>query len=187
MQPSRRRIRHHKAYGFVPDYFADSVQSIDYDELWRVGVRFIALDVDQTLTHNQAVVLDEALAKFLNAKVKSGVLNGIFIASNSRRNLDDIANVLSAQRVRATRLIRKPGRRYYERLLRSAKCEPHEIAMIGDRLLTDVLGGNRAGLVTIMVSPHGPDMWIDRLTRLRSWETRYLKRHRLPRDEQNPR
>lgn len=187
MQPSRRRHRHGKAYGFVPDYFADSVAAIDFDELRRIGVRYIALDVDQTLTHNRAVVLDEALATFLNAKVTSGVLDGIFIASNSRRNLDDIAKVVSAQRVRATRLIRKPGRRYYNRLLQSAKCEPSEIAMIGDRLLTDVLGGNRAGLVTIMVSPHGPDMWIDRLTRLRSWEARYLKRHHLPRDEQNPR
>lgn len=179
MQPSRRRRRHSKSHGFVPDYFATSVQTIDYDELRRHGVRYIALDVDQTLTHNRAVVLDEAVAKLLNGKVRDGVIEGIFIASNSRRNLDEIAKNVNAGRVRATRFIRKPGRQYYKRLLRQAKCAPHEIAMIGDRLFTDVLGGNRAGLVTVMVDPHGPDMWIDRLTRMRTIEKRYLKRHRL--------
>ena len=178
MQPSRRRQRHSKSHGFVPDYFATSVQSIDYDELQRQGVRYIAFDVDQTLTHNRAVVLDATVAELLNSKVRDGVISGIFIASNSRRNLDEIAQNVNAGRVRATRLIRKPGRRYYQRLLAQAKCAPHEVAMIGDRLFTDVLGGNRAGLVTVMVDPNGPDMWIDRLTRMRTLEKRYLKRHR---------
>lgn len=162
----------------MPDYFAESVYTIDYEELRRQGVRYIALDVDQTLTRNRAVTLDVSVARLLNKNVRGGLLEGIFIASNSRRNLDEIARVVNAQRIRATRFVRKPGRRYYRRLLRTAKCKPREIAMIGDRLFTDVLGGNRAGLVTIMVDPHGPDMWFDRIMKLRLFEKRYLKRHR---------
>lgn len=178
MQPSRRRRAQGKSHGFVPDYFAASVDTIEYETLRRQGVRYIALDVDQTLTHNRAMQLDEHVADALNGLVRAGVIDGIFIASNSRRNLDEVAGILRAQRVRATRLIRKPGKHYYRRLMRLAKCVPQEIAMIGDRLFTDVLGGNRAGLVTIMVDPNGPDMWLDRLTRLRKIEKRYLKRHR---------
>ena len=164
----------------MPDYFADSVQTIDYAALRRHGVRYIAFDVDQTLTHNREVVLTREAADFLNDQVARGIIDGIFIASNSRRNLDDIARSVGAARIRATRVVRKPSGRYYRRLLKLAGCAPHEIAMVGDRLLTDVLGGNRAGLITIMVNPHGPDLWIDRLLKLRHMEKRYLKRHRLP-------
>lgn len=178
MQASRRRRKYGKSHGLVPDYFADSVRSIDYGLLQEHGVRFIALDVDQTLTHNHELRLTEEAADFLNQQVRHGMIEGIFIASNSRRNLDEMAEMVRAGRVRATRLIRKPGRRYYRRLLELAKCRPGEIAMVGDRLFTDILGGNRAGMMTIMVNPYGPDLWIDRMTRMRSLETRYLKRHR---------
>ncbi len=36
---------------------------------------------------------------------------------------------------------------------------PEETAMIGDQLLTDIRGGNRCGLYTILVMPINPREW----------------------------
>lgn len=177
MQISRRKQKFGKSFGLVPDYFADSLLTVDYNVLKRSGVKFVALDVDQTMTHNHAMTLTNDMIGFFKAKLSDGTLEGIFIASNSRRDLSGIAAALNAGIIRATSTTRKPGKNYYKKLLDAAGCSPAEIAMIGDRLLTDVLGGNRAGLFTILVDPTGPDLFIDRLLLRRFWGRQYLRRH----------
>jgi predicted HAD superfamily phosphohydrolase YqeG len=54
--------------------------------------------------------------------------------------------------------------------------------MVGDKLLFDVWGGNRAGLVTVLVQPIGPDQWFDRVVRIRFWERMVLRRWGFRRD-----
>ena len=43
------------------------------------------------------------------------------------------------------------------RVIESLALEPHHVAMVGDRLFTDVLCGNRLGLYTVLVRPVGED------------------------------
>ena len=38
-------------------------------------------------------------------------------------------------------------------VLREYKHEENEVAIIGDQLLTDIVGGNKVGIVTILVNP----------------------------------
>lgn len=178
MQISRRKSRYGKSYGLVPDYFADSVTDIDFRELKRLGIRYIALDVDQTLGHNHASELTPDVTKFLTDQVAAGRIEGIAIASNSFRDLTKIAGTLDAQIVRASVLVRKPRKCYYARLLSLMGCSPNEIAMVGDRLLTDILGGNRSGLTTVLVRPSGPELLIDKLVLRQFWGKQYLRRHR---------
>ena len=45
-------------------------------------------------------------------------------------------------------LIQKPG--HPELLVQHFKCQPHEIAVIGDRCLTDVVYGQRLGALTVL-------------------------------------
>ncbi|RLE28916.1 hypothetical protein DRJ54_05655 [Candidatus Acetothermia bacterium] len=48
---------------------------------------------------------------------------------------------------------RKPLPRGFKRALWVLKVRPEETAIIGDQLFTDVLGGNLAGLYTVLVTP----------------------------------
>ncbi len=54
--------------------------------------------------------------------------------------------------------------------------QPENTAIIGDQIFTDVLGGKRLGLYTILVRPLGEDHWTTRLTGRRRREIRILKR-----------
>src|SRR5690625_8031417 len=48
---------------------------------------------------------------------------------------------------------RKPLRRAFKKARKEMGLEKDEVAVIGDQLLTDILGGNRAGYYTILVDP----------------------------------
>lgn len=48
---------------------------------------------------------------------------------------------------------RKPLTRAFQQALHDMKLKKEEVVVIGDQLLTDVFGGNRIGLHTILVVP----------------------------------
>ena len=49
----------------------------------------------------------------------------------------------------------KPSRRGYRRALEKFKTPPEHTAMLGDKLLTDILGAKRSGVLALMVEPKG--------------------------------
>lgn len=178
MQISVAMKKHGKAKGFTPDYFAESVRDINFAELKRRGIRCLVLDVDHTLTMKRAVELPHATINFLNQQRQNGNLEAIFLASNSRRDLTAMAESIGAKVIRAGRLRRKPSRAYQRRVLKATGYQPSQSVMVGDKLVNDIWGGNRAGMHTILVPPIGPDLWFDRLIRRRFWGQRYLRKQR---------
>lgn len=168
-----------KAAGLTPDYFADSVCDINFKLLRERGVKYVVLDVDHTLVLYRAMEIDAPTAQFLHEQREAGYIEGIYIASNSRRDLSRIADALDATIVRPSRFKRrKPRQRFYRAILDTIGCKPAEAVMIGDKLIMDMWGGNRAGMYTVLVSPLGKDMLLDRIIRRRFWNKQYLKRKR---------
>ena len=47
----------------------------------------------------------------------------------------------------------KPLKKGFNELAQKFGLELNQIAMVGDQLFTDILGGNRAGCTTILVTP----------------------------------
>ncbi len=47
----------------------------------------------------------------------------------------------------------KPSRRKLRQAIAAMKMEPAHVAMVGDRVFTDVLAGNRMGMFTILIEP----------------------------------
>jgi uncharacterized protein len=47
----------------------------------------------------------------------------------------------------------KPSRRKLRQAIEAMKVEPAHVAMVGDRVFTDVLAGNRMGMFTILIEP----------------------------------
>ena len=47
----------------------------------------------------------------------------------------------------------KPSRRKLRQAVTEMQIEPARVAMVGDRIFTDVLGGNRMGMFTILIEP----------------------------------
>jgi len=55
---------------------------------------------------------------------------------------------------------RKPRRRSFRRAMELMGTKPETTAVIGDQLFTDMLGGNRLGLFTILVTPISKEEFI---------------------------
>lgn len=154
---------------FVPDFTASSLLDVDFLALKKAGVRYIALDADSTLVRYRGVVIDVDTKKHLLTQQKH--MEAWCIASNRVTNtLAPLGSSIDATVVRSTPFVRKPKKRYFKRITDFFSAEPHEIAMVGDKLIADVWGANRAGFVTVWVEHLGKDGLHDRALQVRSWE-----------------
>lgn len=141
----------------LPNYFATSVKAIDFGLLReKHGTRVLFIDVDNTLTEVGSNRLDDPeTEKYLRSLCDNGVLNSIYLATRSGRNLKDIEESIGAKRFKPSSGLRKPDISYFEALLQEANCRPGEAVMVGDRVTHDISGAEAAGMVTVLVKPIG--------------------------------
>ncbi len=167
-----------KTPSYVPDYLATSITDIDFQRLKREGARYVAFDADSTLVDYRGVEIAPATLKYLKQQRK--LFDKWCIASNRITNdLLPLAEVIDAGVVQADWLIRKPDIRFFQRVLKYCdNADPHEVVMIGDKLVADIYGGKRAGCKTVWVEHLGRDSLFDRLIHLRKWEKHFLKRYK---------
>jgi HAD superfamily phosphatase (TIGR01668 family) len=125
------------------------VTSITPEDLQKLGVRALLLDVDNTLTTHNNPVPDSDALKWLAAMKKAGII--ICLASNNReRRVRPFAKSLGADYVANAC---KPLPVGFIRAARWLKLPAKEFAVVGDQIFTDILGGNLFGSKTIMLEP----------------------------------
>lgn len=169
-------MRHKNTPNFVPDFMAPSVFEVDFKLLKDRGIKFIAFDADSTLVHFRGTELSEETKRHI--KQQRHLFDGWCVASNRLSNdLGALAESIDAGVVRANLYHRKPKKAYFKRIIEHFQAEPQEIAIIGDKLIADVLGGNRSGFTTVWVENIGPDSPWDWVLRVRAWEKRLMKQH----------
>ena len=72
------------------------------------------------------------------------------VSNNKKDRVSNFGRILG---VPALSKARKPRRRAFREAMRIMNTRPETTAVIGDQIFTDVLGGNRLGLYTILVVP----------------------------------
>ena len=164
----------------LPDFSADSVLDIDFVKLKDLGVKHILFDLDLTIRRPRAKEIEADIITYLVGLHEEGVIGSLNLATNNMRsNLDQFSKPLGARVFqpfyRKGVIVRKPNIRYFQRILDELKTDPSEVAMIGDKAIFDVAGGNKAGMLTILVKPQGKDLLHDKLLFIRFREKRLLK------------
>jgi HAD superfamily phosphatase (TIGR01668 family) len=131
-----------------PHRLVESVWQIDPNELFQSGIRGLILDLDNTLVRWREEEMTQEVTTWLVKVQALGIK--LCIMSNS---LVSTRSVRIAQRLGATNVsrARKPSRQGFRRALEALGTEPGATAIVGDQMFTDILGGNRAGIYTIMV------------------------------------
>lgn len=133
-----------------PDLVLDGpVITITPELIEQHDLRGLVLDVDETLVPmREAETTQEVRDWFaaLNARVP------IWLVSNNlnQPRIRRIAESLNAPYILGAR---KPSRRKLRQATEAIGLPVEQIAMVGDRLFTDVLAGNRLGMFTILVEP----------------------------------
>jgi len=133
----------------VPDQRLKNIFEIDADYLKSIGIKGIITDMDNTLVPWSDRTVYPKLAQWFAALKDKGFK--IYIVSNNSR--DRGAMLARELDLPAIWYAVKPRRKAFRKAISEMQLAPEEVAVVGDQILTDVLGGNRLGLHTILVAP----------------------------------
>ncbi|MFC5557641.1 YqeG family HAD IIIA-type phosphatase [Ureibacillus thermophilus] len=134
---------------FLPNEFVISVFEITPDKLKQRGIRGIITDLDNTLIEwNRADATDE-IVEWLRMLKDAGI-RVVIASNNSEARVKRFAEPLGIPYVYRAK---KPLGYAYKAALEKLELSKNEVAMIGDQLLTDILGAKRLNLYTFLVRP----------------------------------
>lgn len=136
----------------VPDGVYESYQQITPELLQSRGIRLLLSDLDYTLAPKSVSRPDQAVRDWLGRLQAAGIRVMILSNNRSPARVERFCRDLGIDYVGHAG---KPSPRGYRQAMEKAGATPGETAMLGDKLLTDVLGANRSGAWAVMVEPVG--------------------------------
>ncbi|MCD7860000.1 MAG: YqeG family HAD IIIA-type phosphatase [Firmicutes bacterium] len=141
----------------LPTFQIPGVEALSPEMLQKLGVRLLMLDFDNTIVPYTTKTPTPAVDAWLRAMAASPISLCIVSNSHSSRvptfcERYGIACILHAH---------KPWQRGIRRCLSQFGASPSQAALVGDQIFTDTLGGNCAGVRTILVRPiHNHNIWL---------------------------
>ena len=134
---------------FVPDIYQKSIYYINYDKLYKKGIRLLLFDLDNTITPSYVNKPTKRLKKLFDELRDKGFK--VIIMSNSpKHRIEPFKTYLN---VDACAFSLNPRKNKYERIMEKFKYKHTEVAAVGDQLLTDIYGANKLDLTSILVNP----------------------------------
>ncbi|MBT2694120.1 YqeG family HAD IIIA-type phosphatase [Bacillus sp. ISL-55] len=134
---------------FLPDQHVKSIFEITPESLKDKGVKGIITDLDNTLVEWDRPLATPKLIEWFDNMRKNEILVTI-VSNNNEKRVRSFSDPL---RIPFIFQARKPMTTAFNKALKQMGLRKEETVVIGDQLLTDVLGGNRSGFHTILVVP----------------------------------
>ncbi len=136
----------------VPDHYYKNIFEIDLQKLKDDNIKGIICDIDNTIVpYEKKEVMNDVLDWFQTLKKMNFK---VCLVSNGREKR--VKFFRKELNLPALGQAVKPSKKAFKKALNHIlKLDKSETAVIGDQIFTDVLGGNRAGLKTILVDPMG--------------------------------
>lgn len=116
------------------------------------GVRLLLCDLDYTLAPKYQPDPDEELRRWLAEVQAAGVTVMILSNNRSPARVERFCRDLG---ITCEGHAGKPSAKGFRRAMERCGVTPQETAMLGDKLLTDMLGAHNAGVLPVMVEPLG--------------------------------
>ncbi len=133
----------------VPKYYVDSIFEIDLDGLKNRGIDSLIIDIDNTLVAWDKKTAPESVLKWFD-KIQDKGFKMCLVSNNTE---DRVVKFTENIKIQAFHQARKPFKTTFLKALDYMNSSVSNTAVIGDQIFTDVLGGNRVGLYTILVVP----------------------------------
>jgi len=158
---------------YVPDIYKKSIHVINYDLLLSRGIKCLLIDLDNTIAPITMKGPNKK-TKDLFEELKEKGFKIIIFSNSSKSRVKNFKDELGVDGISNAK---KPFKSKYQKVLDTYKFQEPQIACIGDQLLTDIQGGNKMGLTTILVNPVGVKEKI--ITRIsRKYEKKILRKLR---------
>ena len=134
---------------FLPNEFVKSVFDISPERLLEKGIRGIITDLDNTLVEWDRPEATPKLVIWFKSMKDAGIQVTI-VSNNNELRVKSFADPLGIPFIYKAC---KPMGKAFIKALNTMDVKREEVVVIGDQLLTDVVGGNRIKLHTILVLP----------------------------------
>lgn len=138
------------AFFLLAGWTGQNVYEISPAALARRGIRLLLADLDNTLAPYGVPEPDQRLRDWTAELNACGVT--LFVLSNNRHPQRP-ARFSKALGVPFIGHAGKPKAASFFRAMEQQGCTPAQTAIVGDQIFTDILGGNNAGVTTLLVEP----------------------------------
>ncbi|MDW7677954.1 MAG: YqeG family HAD IIIA-type phosphatase [Bacillota bacterium] len=155
----------------TPDLWVDTLQDIPLQQLKHKGIKGLLIDIDNTLVAWDAPEPAEPIRRWVRNAHRMG-FQVVLVSNNKTGRVKTVSDFLNVHGMAGAK---KPTTGVLKKAMRLMKLTRPETAIIGDQIFTDVLGGNRLGITTILVTPmKSREFWWTSL--VRPVERRVLRR-----------
>lgn len=137
-----------------PDFYVDSVYDLPVDFFIERNITTLFVDLDNTLVGDEDRVRTKQFEEWFH-KIDAAHIELVVVSNNRHRSRVD--EFIGDMNIEWYHFARKQNGKLFTRLLQEKKLEPKQVAVIGDRITTDIVGGNKVGAVTILTNPITPD------------------------------
>lgn len=134
---------------FMPDVYQKSIYYINYDKLYKKGIRMLLFDLDNTITPSHVNKPTKRLKKLFD-ELKDKGFKIIIMSNSTKHRIEPFKNELM---VDACAFSLKPKKDKYTKIMERFKVKHTEVAAIGDQLITDVYGANKLDITSVLVNP----------------------------------
>ncbi|WP_029329096.1 YqeG family HAD IIIA-type phosphatase [Lentibacillus jeotgali] len=134
---------------FLPNEHVKSIFDINPESLFKKGIKGIITDLDNTLVAWDVANATPEITEWFQ-QMKDHNIKVTIISNNKMERVKIFSEPLDTPFLFSAR---KPLSQAFKKAAKEMKLEKEEIVVIGDQVLTDVLGGNMAGFYTILVVP----------------------------------
>lgn len=133
----------------TPTFYFENIFYLDKEFFEKNNIDALILDVDNTLISNTVNDADEKLSKWIMETTNSGIK--LCIVSNGKGKR--VKQFNKPFGIPAVFEALKPSSKGFLQALKLLGTKKENTVVVGDQLFTDILGGNRCGLRTILVKP----------------------------------
>lgn len=139
-----------------PKAHFDKVEQITTEFLREHRINALILDVDNTLIDYQRK-MGEGIPKWANEIKSQGIKLYILSNTNHKEKVEEVAKRLE---IPYRNLAKKPFKSGFLKVQKELQEKPENIGVVGDQIFTDMIGGNRCHMFTILVEPiDEKDFW----------------------------
>ena len=132
-----------------PNVYFNNVQDITIEFLIKNKIKALILDVDNTLIDYNKNLAEETIEWSRNLQ---GQGIRMYILSNTNK-IEKVENVAKKLEIPFESFAKKPSKKGFLKIKGILKMKEENIAVVGDQIFTDVIGGNRCKMFTILVDP----------------------------------
>lgn len=126
-----------------------NVLSIDEDFIRKNHLRGLILDLDNTLSMHGSPAAEEGVMEWLEEMRRLGIKMTV-LSNNTKKRVEPLAKELGLDYIS---FACKPLTIGISRALKKMRLPKNSVALVGDQIFTDIIGGNLKRMPTILVEP----------------------------------